>query len=447
MKRLLSLTTALLMVLTLTAFLPKGALTAAALIDKVEITMKMPDQFDTASENSSEWITSVTDDITVSNIRWINDPESHSYMEPGDSFVLGHTYYAVVYFSNYQYSMSTDTAVTINGKKAEYSPYDSSGSYWGFTYEFTVGQAAKKVNITITPIVAGKNPDFFASTDIDGIIPSISASMGGLEYNKITYYDGENVLEEGDKFVAGKEYTVVADLYCLSDSYLTKDTVVYIDDVKAETTAERFDCDVVYTAKFTATEPEYIDRIDITVTQPKAGEKPDRKIKSITPEDQISVLIPIIDPNTGEIIDSESDSFIWFEHIDGGAGYEVTGTFEADHTYTAELQILCASRCYMDDKSKVYVNGVLAKPSEYSDYNENIFYSADFSLKSYALGDVNADGKIDIEDAVMVINNVNGVTPLTDDQIKCADIDGNKTIDIEDAVAIISHVNGINPIA
>lgn len=63
-----------------------------------------------------------------------------------------------------------------------------------------------------------------------------------------------------------------------------------------------------------------------------------------------------------------------------------------------------------------------------------------------SLGDVNNDGTIDIEDAVMVINHVNGQKALTTDEEKRADIDKNSDIDIEDAVAIISHVNGVNPI-
>lgn len=66
--------------------------------------------------------------------------------------------------------------------------------------------------------------------------------------------------------------------------------------------------------------------------------------------------------------------------------------------------------------------------------------------KEFALGDVNADGNIDIEDAVMVINHVNGQKALTDDESKRANIDKNDKIDIEDAVAIISHVNGIKAI-
>lgn len=60
------------------------------------------------------------------------------------------------------------------------------------------------------------------------------------------------------------------------------------------------------------------------------------------------------------------------------------------------------------------------------------------------VGDVNSDGKIDIEDSVMVINHINGVKPLTDDQNRRADADFSKDIDIEDAVCIINHINGIS---
>lgn len=70
----------------------------------------------------------------------------------------------------------------------------------------------------------------------------------------------------------------------------------------------------------------------------------------------------------------------------------------------------------------------------------------DYYKPKFANGDVNGDGNIDIEDAVKVINNVNGLNPLTDDEASRADIDANKKIDIEDAVAIIAHVNGVKAI-
>lgn len=70
------------------------------------------------------------------------------------------------------------------------------------------------------------------------------------------------------------------------------------------------------------------------------------------------------------------------------------------------------------------------------------------AITSYAtkLGDVNDDNNIDIEDAVAIINQVNGVSRLTDDQEKIADVDINDTVDIEDAVKLINHINGNTPL-
>ena len=58
------------------------------------------------------------------------------------------------------------------------------------------------------------------------------------------------------------------------------------------------------------------------------------------------------------------------------------------------------------------------------------------------LGDVNSDGVTDIEDAVAVIQYINGMTPLRKDEEKRADVTKDKTVDIDDAVTIISYING-----
>lgn len=62
------------------------------------------------------------------------------------------------------------------------------------------------------------------------------------------------------------------------------------------------------------------------------------------------------------------------------------------------------------------------------------------------IGNVNQDDKVDIEDAVAVINHVNGVNSLSDFEELIADVDCNDTVDIEDAVRIINHINGITPL-
>lgn len=47
---------------------------------------------------------------------------------------------------------------------------------------------------------------------------------------------------------------------------------------------------------------------------------------------------------------------------------------------------------------------------------------------------------------MLIINNINGVKVLTNDESKSADIGKNGSIDIEDAVSIINHVNGVSVI-
>lgn len=61
---------------------------------------------------------------------------------------------------------------------------------------------------------------------------------------------------------------------------------------------------------------------------------------------------------------------------------------------------------------------------------------------TYELGDVNKDGSIDIEDAVMLIGYINGTSLIEDTSL--ADVNKDKSLDIVDAVAIINYVNGIS---
>lgn len=62
--------------------------------------------------------------------------------------------------------------------------------------------------------------------------------------------------------------------------------------------------------------------------------------------------------------------------------------------------------------------------------------------KDAMLGDVNYDYTIDIEDAVAIIQHINGITPLTADEETRADVSKDGNIDIDDAVTLISYING-----
>lgn len=57
-------------------------------------------------------------------------------------------------------------------------------------------------------------------------------------------------------------------------------------------------------------------------------------------------------------------------------------------------------------------------------------------------GDVNNDSIIDIEDAVAIIQHINGLTPLNIEEERRADVSNDGNIDIDDAVLLISYING-----
>ncbi len=57
-------------------------------------------------------------------------------------------------------------------------------------------------------------------------------------------------------------------------------------------------------------------------------------------------------------------------------------------------------------------------------------------------GDVNSDGKINIMDAVTVLNHVKGKTTLTDAQFAAADLNNNGSLNILEAVGVLNVVKG-----
>lgn len=68
-----------------------------------------------------------------------------------------------------------------------------------------------------------------------------------------------------------------------------------------------------------------------------------------------------------------------------------------------------------------------------------------FALSADAaiLGDVDDSGNVDIEDAVTVLNHINGVKSLSDLSMNAADVNTSGSVDIEDVVAIINQINGV----
>lgn len=303
------------------------------------------------------------------------------------------------------------------------------------------GASIEKIDITARIPRAGDSPSTYPYEWVREVSDDIE--VGNIQW--ITDKTMHSHMSSNDVFEAGKTYTAVF-YFSMYGYNVNESTKVTVNGMEA--TYEPFESSgafMGYSVDITIPEPEELKRADITITAPEIGEKPDYKIKAVTPEGSLNIYKSYISLDIGKEM-REYDTFIWFEHIDGGAGYSVEpeDTFKEGHTYTAELEMSSGSSYTITKDTEIYVNGVKAVPSEYNDYVDTVYYSVDFKVeKKYQTGDVNGDGNIDIEDAVQVIGHVNGQKALVDDEAKRADVDGNKAIDIEDAVAIISHVNGV----
>ena len=64
-------------------------------------------------------------------------------------------------------------------------------------------------------------------------------------------------------------------------------------------------------------------------------------------------------------------------------------------------------------------------------------------LKAVKSGDVNGDGVINTEDALMVLQSVVGITELDENAAKAADVNSDEKIDTQDALGILQFVVGI----
>lgn len=63
-------------------------------------------------------------------------------------------------------------------------------------------------------------------------------------------------------------------------------------------------------------------------------------------------------------------------------------------------------------------------------------------ISSIVMGDVNIDGKINIQDVVLVINHLKGTNTLSGTNLDAAKVTGNSNVTITDVVLLINHLKG-----
>lgn len=137
-------------------------------------------------------------------------------------------------------------------------------------------------------------------------------------------------------------------------------------------------------------------------------------------------------PNTPEFVPMKGDIIVWGQGI-GQWGHVAICNGNGDATWFDSYEQNWRGQHEPVELIRHNYNAVLGvlRPKDVT------------KIYGYLVGDVNYDGKIDIEDVVMVTGHINGVKALDEKGEKAADMNYDGVIDIMDVAMINNVINGV----
>ena len=237
--------------------------TVRAHLDKVDITVSEPVGGKNAgscsnAESSAKNVYVSRSGAFDNKCIWLDDTGKERSDDA--KFELGKTYTArlrIIYSEmgtpayNWEY-INKDTKVTVNdGIQARYVGTDDGYAVFDADIKCVTHKPyVEQASITAATPTAGAKVSNTAKYDKTIDVTGVMVIDNRLETvpGVVIWYDGDKRLTEDDTFEGGKTYTVKARVNAKSEYDLTKDTVIYINGVKATCTAESFDRYVLYSA-------------------------------------------------------------------------------------------------------------------------------------------------------------------------------------------------------
>ena len=267
MKRILVVLAAVLVLATAFA----AVASADTFVDKVEIIVTAPvagakPDFTATPKNGCC--------IVGDPIDWVDESDGANgrLLEASDVFVAGHVYtvYVPITAQKGETIDAKKTVFTINGKTAKGGVLSDTWLEAGFTFDALGGQnktLVEKVDITVAAPAVGDKPSF-----------TYKAAGNGYAVDEVTWadYDENRYLNDSDVFKAGHDYVLGIDMSAADGFEFDKDKTVYLLNGQKATVLER-DSKPAYTRIYInyldLAGAKLIEKADITVTAPKAGEK------------------------------------------------------------------------------------------------------------------------------------------------------------------------------
>jgi len=240
-------------------------------------------------------------------------------------------------------------------------------------------ETVSTVNVTLTEPVAGVAINETMISDTTGASVYQSATSGIT--NKGTWYHGETAMSAGDKFASGETYTAHF-LIKADQGYEFADSLSVKVNGDTATLKRKINNYYVYEISYTvASAITTVSIVRINVTKPEAGE---------IPEDATVFAL------TGKVPATVRTA--WYHGDTQMASGE---KFIAGETYTVKLLITRKASYEFSSPLKVFINNerVTSTNNSYSAVAEK-----SFTVESgqRLVGDVNGDGLISADDAIIV---------------------------------------------
>lgn len=169
--------------------------------------------------------------------------------------------------------------------------------------------------------------------------------------------------------------------------------------------------------------------VDIKVTEPKQGAKPSFKCTIGNPN---VYLAPRMDPKQ-----------VFWHQIDENDNVhpmDENEIFDLENYNYRCVTSLNSDNQWFFKKAKITMNGKACAVTGVLFTEKDVSFT--FSNNKGLKGDVTGDGKITISDVAKVAAHIKGKKILTEEQQAIADIDGNGKITISDLTRIAAHVKG-----
>ena len=387
-------------------------------------------------------------------IRWV-DETGNSVLTPDSCFAAGHRYRAEVLVqirvSNSEFACENGVPAvtgTVNGNTATiWNAYpDDCQHKIGLQYTFSkIPEPEMKgiTNVTVSGVtlpLAGQKPTYHAEVPSGANYKIENYNDGNAWQNGVSWEDvtAEETLLPSDTFQSGHVYQVSVSLVPKSDGYMFPKNEVSgtVNGLNADYFNWISNTNILMNASFKC-EEKVVHFISVDFIEPVAGQEPDWNMTA-----------------NGEGYDVETD-YSDSKYINGIYWQDVTDNlvmkkgdrFVAGHTYTVTVSLVTDYGWEFGDYQKngltSYLGGV--HPDDTIDWNDpqnNIGLVRTFTVAARLPGDANADGKVDMKDALTVVQYLKGKASAI--SLGNADVTGDGKAAIEDARLIGQYAAGWN---